>query len=299
MEQFTGQNIITFLDTFKTDMDCLRYLGEIKWKNGFSCKKCGCDRHTIRKKNFARDCNACHHIESPTAGTLFHKVKFGLRKAFTIVFEMSATTKSISANQMSKRIEVRYITAWLFMQKVRSAMKSSGNHPITGTVIVDEFVFGGREDLKQGRSTNSKKKKVVAAVEKDDEGGIKRVYFKIIPDYSCESLTTIFDAHISKKAKVETDLWTGYNPLKKEYDITQTKSDKGNTFFEMNTIVHQVKAWLRSNFSWMDKEHIQKYLDEYSFRLNRSINKETIFDLLIRRMINSKSLYYKEIIISK
>jgi len=299
MEQFTGQNIITFLDTFKTDMDCLRYLGEIKWKNGFSCKKCGCDRHTIRKKNFARDCNACHHIESPTAGTLFHKVKFGLRKAFTIVFEMSATTKSISANQMSKRIEVRYITAWLFMQKVRSAMKSSGNHPITGTVIVDEFVFGGREDLKQGRSTNSKKKKVVAAVEKDDEGGIKRVYFKIIPDYSCESLTTIFDAHISKKAKVETDLWTGYNPLKKEYDITQTKSDKGNTFFEMNTIVHQVKAWLRSNFSWMDKEHIQKYLDEYSFRLNRSIHKETIFDLLIRRMINSKSLYYKEIIISK
>jgi len=183
MEQFTGQNIITFLDTFKTDMDCLRYLGEIKWKNGFSCKKCGCDRHTIRKKNFARDCNACHHIESPTAGTLFHKVKFGLRKAFTIVFEMSATTKSISANQMSKRIEVRYITAWLFMQKVRSAMKSSGNHPITGTVIVDEFVFGGREDLKQGRSTNSKKKKVVAAVEKDDEGGIKRVYFKIIPDF--------------------------------------------------------------------------------------------------------------------
>jgi hypothetical protein len=26
--------------------------------------------------------------------------------------------------------------------------------------VVDEFVFGGRENLKQGRSTDSKKKKI-------------------------------------------------------------------------------------------------------------------------------------------
>jgi hypothetical protein len=31
-------------------------------------------------------------------------------------------------------------------------MKSSETFPIKGKVIVDEFVFGGQEDLKQGRS---------------------------------------------------------------------------------------------------------------------------------------------------
>ena len=41
-------------------------------------------------------------------------------------------------------------------------MKSSESQPMTGDVIVDEFVFGGRENLKQGRSTDSKKKKIVA-----------------------------------------------------------------------------------------------------------------------------------------
>ena len=86
--------------------------------------------------------------------------------------------------------------------------------------------------------------------------------------------------------------------MQKEYKITQTKSDKGNTFFEMNTIVHQVKAWLRSTFSNLDKHHIQAYLNEFSYRINRSIHKQTIFDNLISRMILAKPLIYKDIIIS-
>src|SRR5690625_6431534 len=137
--------------------------------------------------NISCDYNKCNYLECHTAGSFFHKVKFGLRKAFGMVFEMSATTKSISANQMSKRYEVRYVTAWLFMQKVRKAMKSSGKDPMDGDVIVDEFVFGGREDLKQGRSTDSKKKKSVAAVQKDG-AGLRRVYMKPIEDYSRASM---------------------------------------------------------------------------------------------------------------
>lgn len=297
MDIFKGESVINFFDRFKTDEDCLVYLSEKKALKGYCCVKCGHVKYTVRKKNLARDCNRCHHLESPTAGTLFHKVKFGLRKAFGIVFDMTATTKSISANQMSKRYEVRYVTAWLFMQKVRHAMKSSENHPMDGDIIVDEFVFGGKEDLKQGRSTDSRKKKIVVAVQKD-ETGIKRVYFKVIENYSADSLRVIFDAHISKDACVSTDKWTGYKPLMEDYNITQTKSDKGNTFFEMNTIVHQVKAWLRSTFSNVDKYHIQAYLDEFSYRINRSINKQTIFDKLIVRMTKYKILTYRDIIIS-
>lgn len=297
MEQFVGQGIIEYFDTFKTDLDCFEYLANRKWENGFKCVKCSHTKSTVRKINFARDCNSCHHIESPTANTMFHKVKFGIRKAFTIVFEMSATTKSMSSNQMAKRLKIRQPTAWLFMNKVRNAMKSSECYPITGTVIVDEFVYGGKENLKQGRSTDSKKKKIVAAVEIDDKGGVKRAYFKVIKDYSSVSLERIFDAHISTESKVITDKWSGYKPLKGMYDITQIKSNSSD-FFEINTIIHQVKAWLRSTFSWMHEEHIEKYLDEYSYRLNRSNSKETIFDNLIKRMIYSKPLTYKQIIVS-
>ncbi|MFA9215140.1 MAG: IS1595 family transposase, partial [Candidatus Methylacidiphilales bacterium] len=60
----------------------------------------------------------------------------------------------------------------------------------------------------------------------------------------------------------------------------------------------QAKAWLRSNFSWVHEEHIEKYLDEYSYRLNRSQSKETIFDNLINRIDKAKYLGYRQIIIS-
>ena len=140
---------------------------------------------------------------------------------------------------------------------------------------------------------------MIVAVETNDTGGIKRVYFDQLEDYSCQEIRKIFDKHISKSASIKTDKWTGYNPLKKEFDLNQIKSDKGNSSRELHTIIHQVKSWLRSTFSWVHKEHIQKYLDEFSYRINRSIYKENIFDLLINRMMKTQKALYQDIIISK
>jgi DNA-binding transcriptional regulator GbsR (MarR family) len=297
MEKFKSESIITFFDTFKSDSECLEYLASKKWNNGFKCTKCNHTKFTIRKSNYARDCNRCHHVESPTANTIFHKVKFGIRKSFGIVFEMSASTKSLSASQMAKRYSISRPTAWLFMHKVRIAMKSSQLQPLVGLVFVDEFVFGGKEDLKQGRSKDSRKKKIVAAIELTDKGGVKRAYFKKLEDYSSKEIEKIFESHISKNALVKTDKWTGYKPLKEHYNIDQIKSNTTD-FFQINTIIHQVKSWLRCVYSWMDQKHIEKYLDEYSYRLNRSLNKQTIFDNLIIRMIKHKHVGFEDIKIS-
>ena len=97
MESFKSESIIDFFNTYTTDLDCLDYLSRIKWHDGYSCVKCSHKKFTVRKANLARDCNRCHHIESPTANTLFHRVRFGLRKAFVIVFEISVATKSVSS----------------------------------------------------------------------------------------------------------------------------------------------------------------------------------------------------------
>lgn len=102
MEIFKGQNLLDFAERFKTDLDCEEYLFMIKWEKGFSCRKCGHTRNQIRR-DFSRTYNICSDTESPSSGTLFHKVKFGLRKAFFICSEMSATTKDLSTLQMSVR----------------------------------------------------------------------------------------------------------------------------------------------------------------------------------------------------
>ena len=96
-----------------------------------------------------------------------------------------------------------------------------------GQVNVDEFVVGGKEKGKVGRSYNSKKKKVVCAVQLTDKGKIRRMYAMLIDNYSSKELEKIFTKHIDKQAKVTTDLWKGYRPLFKDYDIKQIKSDGG------------------------------------------------------------------------
>ena len=123
MELFKGQSLLEFTEHFKTDLDSEEYLASLKWEKGYCCRKCGHKKYQVRK-DFSRTCNICSDTESPTAGTLFHRLKFGLRKAFYICFEMSTTTKSLSASQVARRYEISRQTAHYFMQKVREAMKS-------------------------------------------------------------------------------------------------------------------------------------------------------------------------------
>ena len=92
MNSFKGQNLLEFSDRFKTDENCKEYLAEIKWNDGFKCRKCGHKKPQVRK-DFSRTCNICSLQESATFNTLFHKVKFGMHKAFFIVFKMATSTK--------------------------------------------------------------------------------------------------------------------------------------------------------------------------------------------------------------
>ncbi len=294
MEQFTGQSILNFIKELPDDDACKAYLANIKWQDGFVCMKCG---HTkgCEKSGYKYQCYGCQHVESSTANTLFHKVKFGLQKAFCIVFEMSTSSKSVSSIQMGKRFDIRQGTAWYFMQKVRKAMKSSQNYPLSELIHVDEFTVGGKEQGKQGRSYDSKKKKAVIAIELSEKPQVKRVYVRSIDDYSAKSLTPIFEEHISTTAQIVTDKWRGYEPLKKKYNIEQKFSDNGKNFKELHIIIMQLKSWLRAIPTHVTKWHIQAYFDEFCFRINRSQFKRSIFHKTIERMVIAKPIYHKDI----
>ena len=222
---------------------------------GYRCRKCGHPKYQVRR-DFSRTCNICSDTESPMAGTLFHRVRFGLRKAFFICFEMSTTTKSLSASYMSVRYGIAENTDRLFMHKVREAIRPSGNHPMDGQVHVDEFVVGGREDGKPGRSYDSKKKKVVRAVQLTEEGKVRRFYSLWIKDFSSRLLREIFDGHISGDALVTTDEWRGYRPISGDFRITQIPSNGGLNFKALHTMIHQVKSWIRTTYSWVSKRHV-------------------------------------------
>lgn len=295
MDIFKSRNLLEFSDRFKTDNDCKEYLAWLKNEDGYQCVKCGHTGHQ-KRKDLSRVCNLCSHIESATSNTLFHKVKFGVRKAFFICFEMATSTKSLSASYMGVRYGVTEKTARLFMLKVREAMESSGNHPMDGTVHVDEFVLGGVEKGKIGRSYNTKKKKAVTAVQLTEDGKVKRMYAMRIEDFSARSLQYIFVNNIDRSAKVTTDQWKGYRPIAKAYDLTQVKSDNGRNFKAIHTMIHQIKSWIRTTYSWVSDFNINRYFNEFCFRINRSQSKSTIFNNLITKMVKADKIYQKQII---
>lgn len=297
MNIFKGQNLLEFTEQFKTDENCKEYLAGIKWKDSYECRKCQNKTFQIRK-NFSRTCNKCSDTESPTANTIFHRVRFGIRTAFFICFEMATSTKSLSARQMGVRYGITEKTARLFMLKIREAMSSSENYPMEGNVNVDEFVFGGREQNKIGRSYSAKKKKAVTAVELTEEGKVKRMYAMRIEDFSARSLQYIFIKHISRDACVTTDKWKGYRPIAKAYNITQIESNNGLNFRALHTMIHQIKSWIRTTYSWVSDFNVNRYFNEFCFRINRSQSKATIFNNLITKMVKANKIYQKQIICS-
>lgn len=113
MEIFKGQNILNLVKELPDDDSCRAYLSKIKWLEGFKCSKCGSERG-CEKSGYNYHCYSCNHVESATANTLFHKVKFGLQKAFLIVFEMTTSSKSLSSVQIGKRYGISQTTAWFF-----------------------------------------------------------------------------------------------------------------------------------------------------------------------------------------
>ena len=293
MGKFKGQSVLKVAERFPDELSCKKYLAEIKWENGFVCRRCKYKKASV-KPDHSRTCILCKSVETPSAGTLFHKCKFGLRKAFMIAFEMSASTRGLSASQIARRYEISRTTAWYFMHKVREAMHSSGRYPITGQVYVDEFVVGGKEKDMAGRSYHTKKKKVICAVESDGKK-VKRMYALQIDDYSSKSLEAIFRQHISKNAQVITDGWKGYRPLKTKWQIQEEDGKNLWVFNAIHTMIHQLKTTLRTTYSYVSKKHTDRYLDEYCYRINRSIYKDDIFHGLISRMTQSPPVFWRNI----
>jgi IS1 family transposase len=292
--RFKSLSIFEFQSKFVDDDSCYAYLADLKWKDGYQCPKCKNTKYCKGVDKYERQCTKCAYLESPTAGTLFHKVKFSILKAFWIIYYVSTSKKGIASTELSRKLELRQKTCWLFKQKVMQAMASRGNNPLLGKVEVDEFVVGQQEEGVVGRK-NKDKRLVVIAIEKSKKGAT-RIYAKRIDRSTKKNLKTFMDENISINASITTDAWSSYRSLEKEMPnlTTEKSTKKGSNFSIMHRVIMGFKSWLRGTHG--HAKHLQYYLDEYCYRYNRNKMKEGIFDNLLNRMLNHKPMPYKVII---
>lgn len=113
-----------FHKDFETEEQCLSYLAEMKWREGFICRKCGHTNYCKGKKPFSRRCTRCKTEESATAHTVFHACKFPLTNAFNLMYQV-CQRPDISSYELSRLLETRQMTCWKFKKKLTECIEKN------------------------------------------------------------------------------------------------------------------------------------------------------------------------------
>ena len=110
-------------ELFHSDEKCLEFLAELKWNNGFECRKCGNTNHCPGKTAHSRRCTKCKTEESATTGTIFHNCKFPVSKAFYIAYNVCKGKEDVSTYEYARRLSLRQMTCWNFKTKIKRALE--------------------------------------------------------------------------------------------------------------------------------------------------------------------------------
>jgi hypothetical protein len=114
-----------FSSVFPDERSCLQYLAELKWKDGYHCKKCNNTTFGKSKTPFGRRCTKCNYDESPTTDTLFHRLRFPITKAFYMVYLVSIKDNALTVDELSDILSLRRETCWSFRKKILESRKNS------------------------------------------------------------------------------------------------------------------------------------------------------------------------------
>ena len=266
--------LTAFMKEFRDSRSCHAYLSDEKWARGFSCRKCGHEASVKGKKTFHRRCQKCLYDESPTAHTIFHKLKFPIEHAFAMVYLLSTMRKGVSSCELARQFGVHQETAWFFKRKVQRALNSFPRAKLKENVEADETFIGGFEPGKPGRSKGNKQLvQVCIEVEYPTHGKrrgkIKNADARVLKDASSNSIEEALDHMVHEKAVITTDGWRGYQKATDGKWHNIEYSEDGANFRELHWYIFTLKNWIRGIHHKISGAHLQSYLDEFNYRFNR------------------------------
>jgi transposase-like protein len=281
-----------FVQMFPNDAACAAYLERLRWPNGFVCSACGEHREPWRQTRGRLVCRICQHQSTVTAGTIFDKTRTPLMTWFAAAWHITTAKNGMSAKTLERMMGISYPVAWHMLHRFRVAMVRMPREPLSGEVEVDETLIGGVEEGgKRGRGTD--KEIIVIAVEIKHPKGFGRIRMRHVPDASAKSLVPFVREMIAPGSIVCTDGWRGYSGLSNGYEHRQTiLSSSDDPAHVAMPGVHQIasllKHWLlgthQGSFS---VEHLQSYLEEFTFRFNRrtSSSRGQLFHRLLEQAV--------------
>ena len=290
---------------FSTEKACLDYIGRIRWPNGFVCPECKSCKGWQMSSGLIR-CSKCLRKVSILAGTTFHGTRKPLKLWFQAMWYITSQKFGGSALGLQRILGLgSYQTAWSWLHKMRHAMVRPGRDRLCGDVEIDETLIGGEEHGgKRGRGTENKSI-VVIAVEINKPMGFGRVRMQLIPDASSENLMPFVGNSVEPGSTIYTDCWRGYNPLStmgylhERINLSEENDPAHVLMPGVHRIASLLKRWLLGTHQGAaSQQHLDYYLDEYTFRFNRrtSTARGMLFYRLLQQAAGMPTITYRELV---
>jgi transposase-like protein len=220
-------------------------------------------------------CAACGRQLSLTAGTIFQDTRTPLTLWLRAIWWVTSQKNGTSALGLQRVLGLgSYRTAWTWLHKLRRAMVRPGRDRLTEAVEVDETFVGGVEPGGGKRHVGKKALVVVAAEVRGRATG--RIRLRRVADSSADCLLPFVQKAVAPGAVVITDGLQSYRGLSRlgyRHD-RRVVLGSGESAAALLPRVHRVasllKRWLLGTHQGaVSREHLDYYLDEFTFRFNR------------------------------
>jgi transposase-like protein len=248
-------------------------------------------------------CAECGRKTSVTAGTIFDKTRSPLTRWFAVVWAVTNQKNGMSALGLQRALGMDYKTAWIWLHKLRRAMVRPDRDMLSGTVEVDETYVGGEELGVHGRQTE--RKCIVAIAVEAPKRQLGRVRLAQVPDVRGESLVGFARSVVATGSVIKTDAWGGYGDLGQSgfrHRITNQSASPHPEHVDMpgvHRVASLLKRWLLGTHQGaVSPQHLEYYLDEFTFRFNRRRSKARgmLFYRLLQQAVRTDPVPYLSLV---
>jgi len=285
---------------FSTEEACEQYLFDLRWPSGFRCPPCG-NHKAWELKTGLFECSACGHKASVISGTILEGTRKPLVLWFRVIWWVASQKNGASALGLQRTLGLGcYKTAWTWLHKLRRAVVRPGRDRLSGTIQVDETCVGGERPGKRGRGAAGKT--LVVIIAQEDEHSTGRIRLKHVLDATGKSLEGAIKEAVVPGSTIKTDAWKGYNRLTSlgyKHEVIRDTADIGENLLPLcHRQASLLKRWLGGTHQGaVSHEHLDFYLDEYTFRFNRrsSRYRGKLFYRLLQNVVSSEPAPYSAI----
>ncbi len=295
------KTLAEFEARFSSEDACRAYLMQLRWPGGVVCPRCSGRKVWERSRNLLV-CASCSYEMSVTAGTMFERTRKPLTMWFRAMWWVTSQKTGASALSLQQILGLgSYHTAWTWLHKLRRAMVRPGRDRLSGRIEVDETYVGGVKHGKRGRGASGKSLVVVAA--QLDGNRIGRIRLAQVPNACAQSLTAAVQQAVLPGSVIRTDGWEGYgklNSLGYDHEVARQTAEVGEDLLpHCHTVASLLKRWMMGTHQGaISHEHLDYYLDEYTFRFNRrtSRHRGKLFYRLVQQAVAIESTPYKDMV---